>query len=268
MAKKVSGWRVGRGSSLSAVSRGGAGGAIFFGFGGAAAAWAGMATAGAGETPGVESVPTVGGVAAWGMNGLASPDAGGLAGVDGKVEVAVAAGGFAGVCADGLAGIDAGGAGDGVATGAGLAAGVGDVTAAGGVATVCASAPDRRRGSAVSAPANKTPNTTRSVMRQDPTRGETRIMRAPNRLTMHIKVTNSSPQASCGFRTLFFLPITMRTAQKQRPPRGRPLRNGNALGFHSMPGESLLLRDRRKPATPRPHTQSAISAHAEDSDAA
>ena len=87
----------------------------------------------------------------------------------GGVEVAVAAGGFAGICTDGLAGIDAGGgAGEGVAAGglAGLADGAAEVVAAGGVAAVCASAPVTRRGSAASAPANKT----RSVMRQDPTR--------------------------------------------------------------------------------------------------
>src|ERR1700722_17945455 len=47
----------------------------------------------------------------------------------------------------------------------GLIAGAGEVAAAGGVAAVCASAPVTRRGSAASAPANKT----RSVMRQDPT---------------------------------------------------------------------------------------------------
>ena len=113
------------------------------------------------------------------MNGLGRPDAGGLAGIVGGVEVAVAAGGFAGICTDGLAGTDAGGggAGEGVAAGgfAGLAAGAAEVVAAGGVAAVCASAPDMRRGNAASAPANKT----RSVMRQDPT-GETRFMRAPN----------------------------------------------------------------------------------------
>ena len=62
------------------------------------------------------------------------------------------------------------------AGGAGLADGADEVAAAGGVAEVCASAPDMRRGSAVNAPANKT----RSVMRQDPTRGETRFMCASN----------------------------------------------------------------------------------------
>ena len=90
-------------------------------------------------------------------------------------------------------------AGEGMAAGgAGLAAGAGDVAAAGGVAGVCASAPETRRGSAASAPVNKT----RSVMRQDP--GETRVMRAPDRFTMHIKVTNSSPRAlSRQWRGLF-----------------------------------------------------------------
>jgi hypothetical protein len=46
-----------------------------------------------------------------------------------------------------------------------LAAGAEEVAGADGVAGVCASAPVTRRGSAASAPANKT----RSVMRQDPT---------------------------------------------------------------------------------------------------
>jgi hypothetical protein len=64
-----------------------------------------------------------------------------------------------------------------------------------------------------------------------------------------------------------FSPITTPAPQKQRPPRGAAFeRRECAFGFHSMPGESRLLRDRRKPATPRPHTQSAISAHADDSD--
>ena len=49
-------------------------------------------------------------------------------------------------------------------------------------------------------------------------------------------------------------------------PRGGLWEGECAFGFHSMPGESRLLRDRRKPATPRPHTQSAISAHADDSE--
>ncbi len=112
---------MGRGSSLSAVSRGGGGGATFFGFG-VAAAWAegtGEAVGGA-EALGAESVPAAGGVAAWGMKGLASPEveAGAVAEAGGGAEDDVAAGGFAGICAGGA--ID----------------GEGDVVTAGGVVAV------------------------------------------------------------------------------------------------------------------------------------
>ena len=129
-----------------------------------------------GEALGAESVPTVGGVVAWGMNGLTRPpvEAGGLTGFAGGVEAVFAAGGFAGICAGGLAGV---------------ATGAGDVIAAGGVAGVCPSAPDTRMGSPASAPTIQT----RSVMHKDLTQ-EAHFMRARKRFTMPIKVTNLSPQ--------------------------------------------------------------------------
>ncbi len=119
----------------------------------------------------------------------------------------------------GLAGIDAGGAGEAGATAGlvGLTAGAGEVVAAGGVVAVCASAPETIIGSAASAPANKT----RSVMRQDPTRGETPIMRVPNGFTMHIKVTNLSPPAKYRGVGARFSPITTLARQMQKAaPRG------------------------------------------------
>jgi hypothetical protein len=81
----------------------------------------------------------------------------------------------------------------------------------------------------------------------------------PKRFTMHINVTNLSPRG-------IFRPLR-RLAQKCKgSPEGRPFTSAETLlGFHSMPGESRLLRPRRKPAKPRPQTQSAISAHADDS---
>ena len=156
MAKKVSGCSVGSGSSLSAVSRGRAGGATFFGFGGAAA-WTGGGAVVDGEAPGGDSLPATGGAAGIGMNGLTRPsvEAGGLAwfavGGDeaaaGAEEVA-AAGANAGAGAGALAELD----------------GVEDVAAAGAGAGVCASAPETRRGSPTSAPINEI----RSIMRQNP----------------------------------------------------------------------------------------------------
>ena len=92
-------------------------------------------------------------------------------------------------------------------------------------------------------------------------------MCAPNRFTTHIKVTNLSPVGNLAALALAFRPLRRLRPKSKGRPEGRPLRGANALfGFHSMPGESRLLRDRRKPATPRPHTQSAISAHADDSE--
>jgi hypothetical protein len=81
----------------------------------------------------------------------------------------------------------------------------------------------------------------------------------PKRFTMHINVTNLSPRG-------IFRPLR-RLAQKCKGrPEGRPFTSAETLrGFHSMPGESRLLRPRRKPAKPRPQTQSAISAQADDS---
>src|ERR1700677_814764 len=115
--------------------------------------------------------------------------------------------------------MDAGGAGDGAAAGglAGVAGGASEVAAAGGVAAVCASAPETRRGSAASAPANKT----RSVMRPDPTRGETRFMCAPNRFTMHIKVTNLSPPGNLPALALAFRPLRRLRPKSKGRPEGR-----------------------------------------------
>ena len=66
---------------------------------------------------------------------------------------------------------------------------------------------------------------------------------------------------------LTFRPLRRLRHKSKGRPEGRPLGGRECVsGFHSMPGESRLLRDRRKPATPRPHTQSAISAHADVSE--
>jgi hypothetical protein len=91
-------------------------------------------------------------------------------------------------------------------------------------------------------------------------------MRAPERFTMHIKVTDLSPRLCFRRQRLLFRPLR-RSAQKCKGrPEGRPFTSAEALfSFHSMPGDSRLLRPRRKPAKPRPATQSAISAHADDS---
>jgi hypothetical protein len=55
--------------------------------------------------------------------------------------------------------------------------------------------------------------------------------------------------------------------EMQRPPRGaarlRAPRRSHRR--HSIPDDSRLPRPRRKPAKPRPQTQSAMSAHADDS---
>src|ERR1700677_410801 len=117
--------------------------------------------------------------------------------------------------------MDAGGAGDGAAAGglARAAGGAREVAAAGGGAAVCASAPETKRGSAASAPANKT----RSVMRQDPTRGETRFTCAPNRFTMHIKVTNLSPARNIAALALAFGPLRCLRPKSKGRPEGRPL---------------------------------------------
>jgi hypothetical protein len=84
-------------------------------------------------------------------------------------------------------------------------------------------------------------------------------MRAPNDSLCTLRL------AICR-RAVFFRPLR-RLAQKCKGrPEGRPFTSAETLlGFHSMPGESRLLRPRRKPAKPRPQTQSAISAHADDS---
>src|SRR5579871_2563479 len=127
VAKKVSGRSVGSGSSLRAVSRGGAGGATFFGFGGAAAS-TGAGEAAGGAAAGAASAPVAGGAApvtdgaatfGAGMNGLTRASGAECAGA-------------------GLAG---------------AAEGEGEAAGADGV---CASAPDTRRGSPTSAPAIKT----------------------------------------------------------------------------------------------------------------
>ncbi len=104
------------------------------------------------------------------------------------------------------------------AGGAGLADGAGEVAAAGGVAAVCASAPEMRRGSAASAPVNKT----RSVMRQDP--GETRFMRAPDRFTMHIKVNQFVAAGNIAARRGLFGHYAACPRNAKAAPRGGLLR--------------------------------------------
>ena len=95
-------------------------------------------------------------------------------------------------------------------------------------------------------------------------------MRARDRFStptkvIKIKVTNLSPRLGYGVG-VGVSPITPPEAEMQRPPEGGLLRSAEALvSLHSMPGESRLPRARRKPATPRPQTQSAMSAQADDS---
>ena len=169
MAKKVSGCSVGSGSSLSAVSRGRAGGATLLGFGGAAA-WTGGGAVVDGEAPGGGSLPAIGGAAGIGMNGLTRPsvEAGGLAWFAVGAEEVAAAGADAGALAELAAGVEdvAAAGGDAGASAGALAEldGVEDVAAAGAGAGVCASAPETRRGSPTSAPMNEI----RSIMRQNP----------------------------------------------------------------------------------------------------
>jgi hypothetical protein len=185
------------------------------------------------------------------MKGLASPwaEVDGAAGLDSGAEAAVGAGGFAGICAAGATELVAGG---------GLADGAGEIVTAGGLARSCASAPEIRRGRAVNAPVNKT----RSVMRQDPTT-ERRASCASKRFTMHIKVTNLSPRGVFRRASAVFAHYAAWPTNAKAAPRGGLSRAPRRS--QSMPGESLLLRPRRKPAKPRPQTQSAISAHADDS---
>ena len=109
------------------------------------------------------------------------------------------------------------------AGGAGLADGAGDVAAPGGVAAVCASAPETRRGSAASAPVNKT----RSVMRQDP--GETRVMRAPDRFTMHIKVNQFVAAGNIAAMARTFRPLRRLPQKCKGRPERRPFTNAEAL---------------------------------------
>jgi hypothetical protein len=199
VAKKVLGWSVGRGSSLSAVSRGGA---TFFGFGGAAVgAGAGAAAdgeAGAaadGGAPGVESAPPVGGDAGIGMNGLTRPwvEAGALVGL---------------------------------AAGAGEVVGAGEVAVAGGLAGVCASAPETRRGSAASAPTIQT----RSIMQEDLTR-QGRALCAARTASYSIKVTNLSPKFGCRRGARFFRPLRCLSRKcKGRPKAAFPRAQGRS-GF-------------------------------------
>jgi len=168
------------------------------------------------------------------MNGLTRPsvEAGGLAwfavGGDeaaaGAEEVA-AAGANAGAGAGALAELD----------------GVEDVAAAGAGAGVCASAPETRRGSPTSAPINEI----RSIMRQNPKTIGARFMRPRVRFTIPIKV-NIFRHASNAAMATALSRITPREPKKQRPPEGG-LQEARArlIGFHSMPGESRLLRARR-----------------------
>ena len=133
----------------------------FFGFAGAAAWVEGTGAAVDGEALGAESVPAVGGVAAWGMNGLTRPcvGAGWFAWLGVDAEPVVAGDEFAGICAGGAREVAAAG---GLAE---SADGAVEVVAAGGLAGVCASAPETSRGSAASAPRIQT----RNIMQRDPT---------------------------------------------------------------------------------------------------
>jgi hypothetical protein len=170
-----------------------------------------------------------------GMNGLARPsvEAGGLAGLAGAEEV-VAGGGLAGL-ADGADEVVAAGA------LAEFGGGADEVVAPGGLGGVCATASETRRGSPTSAPAIQI----RSIMQQDPTPQGRASCAARVCFTIPIKVTNLSPRLKCcgGAR---FLAHYAACAENAKAARGRPLRSADALvGFHSMPGESRLLRARR-----------------------
>jgi hypothetical protein len=93
---------------------------------------------------------------------------------------------------------------------------------------------------------------------------ETRFMR-PNDSLCTLRLPN---RRRPGRREFSIVPraIMPLGPEMQRPPREAAfLRASRRSGSHSMPDESRLLRPRRKPAKPRPQTQSAMSAHADDS---
>ena len=105
--------------------------------------------------------------------------------MDGGVEVAVAAGGFAGICAGGLAG---------------LAGGAGEVAAAGGVAGGLRQRARNEERQPDERPRKQNPQHHAT----GPDTEETRFMRGPDRFTIHIKVTNLSPRLYCGIGDGFF----------------------------------------------------------------
>lgn len=83
---------------------------------------------------------------------------------------------------------------------AGLAGGVEEVVPAGGVAGVCATASETRRGSPTSAPAIQI----RSIMQQDPTPRGRASCAARVHFIIPIKVTNLSPRLKCRGGACFF----------------------------------------------------------------
>jgi hypothetical protein len=125
-------------------------------------------------------------------------------------------------------------------------------------------------------PAPAPPKRSEAALRALP---ESKLAASCNR-TRHTRALHAPPTDSvCPLRLLIcrqacvaaaapnFSPITPLGPEMQRPPRGAVFHERRGvLSFHSIPDESRLPRERRKPAKPRPHTQSAISAHADDSE--